>query len=318
MSVATYPDTPSARDRWVLDRREPAQPHDPWTPVGFFVEGERAHSGEVVPVATVLLTNRECPFRCAMCDLWQQMLADTVPSGAILAQLDYALARLPPTRQVKLYNAGSFFDPRAIPQHDLSALAKRLRNFERVIVECHPAFLGDECTQFAGRLEGKLEVAIGLETAHPETLDRLNKRMTLEQFERAAEFLAQREITLRVFVLVRPPFLPAEHAAEWTQRSAEFAFECGAMAVSLIPTRPGNGALEALREQGLYSPPHLSELEAAHAAAIAPDRGRVFADTWDLERFSDCPACFPARLNRLRTMNEEQSVLPPIRCPACG
>ncbi len=318
MSVATYPDTPAARDRWVLERRGPAQPHDPWKPVGFFVEDERAPSGEIVPSATVLLTNRECPFRCAMCDLWQHMLAEAVPSGAILAQLDYALARLPTARQVKLYNAGSFFDPRAIPHQDLDAVATRLEGFERVIVECHPAFLGNECTQFADRLDGKLEVAIGLETAHPETLDRLNKRMTVAQFERAAEFLAQRRIDLRVFVLVRPPFLSAEDAAEWTQRSVVLAFECGATAVSLIPTRPGNGALEALREQGLYSPPHLSELEAAHAAAIGLHRGRVFADLWDLEQFSDCQVCFPARLDRLRMMNRNQSILPPIRCRDCG
>jgi radical SAM enzyme (TIGR01210 family) len=135
------------------------------------------------------------------------MLADTVPTGAILAQIEYALAHLPPIVQVKLYNAGSFFDPRAIPRHDLAGMAARVRSFERVIVECHPAFLDDDCAQFADRLDGKLEVAIGLESAHPETLDRLNKRMTVAQFERAAEFLAQHQIALRVFVLVRPPFL---------------------------------------------------------------------------------------------------------------
>ncbi len=70
------------------------------------------------PVATVFLTNRECPFRCLMCDLWRNTLTETVPVGAIPAQIDHALLRLPPAKQLKLYNSGSFFDPHAIPPQD--------------------------------------------------------------------------------------------------------------------------------------------------------------------------------------------------------
>jgi len=70
---------------------------------------------EAVPVATIFLTNRECPWRCVMCDLWKNTLIDSVPLGAIPSQIDYALARLPAARQIKLYNSGSFFDTQAIP-----------------------------------------------------------------------------------------------------------------------------------------------------------------------------------------------------------
>ena len=37
------------------------------------------------PTAVVFLTNRECPFRCVMCDLWMNTLDETVPRGAIAA-----------------------------------------------------------------------------------------------------------------------------------------------------------------------------------------------------------------------------------------
>lgn len=159
---------------------------------------------------------------------------------------------------------------------------------------------------------------MGLETVHPEILPRLNKRMTLECFSKAAEFLRRHQIALRVFVLVKPPFLLESEAIEWSERSVRFAFDCGASVVSLIPTRPGNGALEALAARGEFSPPQLATFEAAFDNAIAHRQGRVFADTWDLERFSACPTCFPARKARLEQMNTSQVPQAPVACSACA
>ena len=79
--------------------------------------GARRAGGAVEDVAT-LLSNRECPFRCLMCDLWKNTTTDASPDGAVAAQIEYALARLPPALHVKLYNAGNFFDAQAIPPAD--------------------------------------------------------------------------------------------------------------------------------------------------------------------------------------------------------
>jgi uncharacterized Fe-S cluster-containing MiaB family protein len=242
-------------------------------------------------------------------------------------------------RQIKLYNSGSFFDPRAIPPDDYPAIAERLRDFERVIVECHPALIGESVLKFRDLLGGtacsrpisgessdggtpslpqtKLEVAMGLETVHPEALAKLNKRMTLEQFQRAAELFRKHNVALRAFVLVKPPFLDEAEALEWANRSVDFAFDCGATAVSLIPTRPGNGALETLANRGEFSQPRLATLEAALEYGIGLKRGRVFADLWDLDKFSDCPACLEQRQTRLHEMNLGQVVLPQVVCGQC-
>jgi uncharacterized Fe-S cluster-containing MiaB family protein len=148
-------------------------------------------------------------------------------------------------------------------------------------------------------------------------LEKLNKRMTLAHFAKAAEFLRAHDISLRVFVLVKPPFLDEAEALEWARRSADFAFDCRAEIVSLIPTRPGNGALDALMASGEFAPPRLATLEAAFDDCLALRRGRVFADVWDLERFSNCSACFAARRDRLREMNLRQTILPRVPCAAC-
>ncbi len=291
---------------------------DPHRPAAFFVEEEFAAAGEVVPVATIFLTNRECPWRCVMCDLWRKTLTSSLPPGAIPEQIEFALSHLPAARVVKLYNSGSFFDSRAIPVEDHPAIADLANRFERTIVECHPALVGENVLRFRDRLTGRLEVAMGLETAHPEVLARLNKRMTLQQFSSAADFLRGERIDLRVFILVQPPFMPQNEALEWAKRSVDFALECGATAVTLIPTRGGNGAMEALAASGEFSTGNLEPLEAAVAYGLSLKSGRVFADLWDVEQVGGCGICRGARLAHLREMNAAQRDTTEVFCKRCS
>jgi radical SAM enzyme (TIGR01210 family) len=313
-----FPANISARNKWVLDHRPARNLLDPRKPYGCFVEDELAEDGRVVRVATVMLTNRECPWRCVMCDLWRNTLLETVPSGAISAQIRFALNRLGPASQIKLYNSGSFFDPGAIPPADFSQIAATVGAFDRVIVECHPVLIDESCLRFRDLICGKLEVAMGLETVHPEALDRLNKRMTVEQFAEASAFLRKSGIALRAFVLVGPPFVPPQESQLWVRRTVDFAFDCGATAVSLIATRAGNGAMEALAAQGQFTPPALTWVEAAAHYAIGCRRGRAFVDLWDIDRIAICRQCAPARIERLRQMNLAQTISPGPPCESCG
>lgn len=314
----TYPQSAAARDQWILDRRPARQTVSAGQPYACFVEEECGPDGRVERVATIFLTNRECPFRCAMCDLWRNTLMESVPLGAIPAQIDFALQRLSAARVVKLYNSGSFFDPRAIPANDYAAIAERIQHFDRVIVECHPAFVNERCLEFRNLLSGRLEIAIGLETAHPEILEKLNKRMTLQQFSAAAAFLRNHDIDLRVFILAQPPFMRPNEALHWANRSLDLAFDCGATAATLIPTRGGNGAMEALSASGNFPPPSLSLLEDAAAYGLARKRGRVFTDLWDIQPDGECSHCFQSRLQRLREMNLRQLLTSAVRCKMCG
>jgi hypothetical protein len=120
--------------------------------------------------------------------------------------------------------------------------------------------------------------------------------MTLDQFRGASDFLRGHGIDLRVFILVKPPFMREEEAVEWAARSVDFAFDCGATAITLIPTRGGNGAMEELQ----FAPPKLETLEAAFEYGLGLRRGRVFVDLWDVQ--SDDAA----RLDRLRELNLTQ------------
>jgi radical SAM enzyme (TIGR01210 family) len=296
-----------------------ARPTNPFKPQGFFREQERTSSGRIVNSAVILLTNKECPWRCLMCDLWQNTLTQSVPSGAIPRQIETAMAQLGlRAEQVKLYNSGSFFDSAAIPLADYPAIAHQVAFAGNVVVESHPRLVGEKTMRLRDLLSGSLEVAMGLETAHPRVLARLNKKFELRHFEQAADFLRKEGMAVRAFVLVKPPFMSEEEGLEWAVKSAEFAFSGGATVVSLIPTRLGNGAMERLMEAGEFSPPRLSTLEKALELGLNLRAGRIFADTWNLEPFSACSICLDNRRERLRLMNLAQEFLPSVHCNVCG
>ena len=226
--------------------------------------------------------------------------------------------RTPPAiTAIKLYNAGSFFDPRAVPDADYDDIAAALAGLSRVVVESHPALIGQRVDRLLAALARasaaappSLEVAMGLETAHPDALDRLNKHFTLDDFARAAAGLAAREVALRVFLLISPPFVPRDQQDAWLRRSLDMALDCGAAVVSLVPTRGGNGMMETLADAGLFQPPGLEEIERAFRLAVEHARSRavILVDLWDLQRFASPRTDVTAIRERLHSMNLAQAV----------
>lgn len=240
---------------------------------------------------------------------------EPTPDGAIPHQIEYALNRLPKADVIKLYNSGNFFDGKAIPRSDYQQIANLLSEYKHVIVENHPRLIGSFIPKFRDMLDGSFEIAMGLETIHPEVLPKLNKQITKEDFFEAARYLVSEGVDVRAFILLNPPFLTdPEKNIEWCLKSVEFAFDSGCTACSVIPVRDGNGVMEQLRESGDYVAPELSALEEVFKNSLRLNEGRVFCDLWDLEKFSNCNHCFEDRKNRLRRMNFTQNVEPEIRC----
>ena len=311
------PDLPSLDDRWILARRGQRNRVDPILPYAHLVEPERTAQGFIEDMATIFITNKECPFRCLMCDLWKNTTEARVDDGAVAAQIDWGLKDLPWTPGIKLYNSGNFFDAQAIPRQDWPRIEGLLDDHRTVIVESHPRLVGPSCVEFAELIEPDLEVAMGLETVDPKVLPRLNKRMTLHDYERATRFLLDHGIPVRAFILLRTPFQSEQDGVEWAMRSVDYAFSIGVQCCSIVPTRTGNGAMEWLKEHGYFHSPSLHSMERVLEYGVGLKRGRVFMDLWDVERFHDCPRCSAKRANRLRGINLSQEVTPQILCPFC-
>jgi radical SAM enzyme (TIGR01210 family) len=304
----------SIDNKWVTSHRENKNKVDPYRPYGFFVEKERTGSGLIEDVSTILLTNNECPFRCLMCDLWKNTTDKPVPPGAIPEQIKFALSGLPPAKHLKLYNSGSFFDNRAIPESDYRDIASVIKNFEMVTVESHPVFINKNSLHFRDLIKPALQVAIGLETVHPEILPRLNKKMDLADFGQSVTFLADHGITSRAFILLRPPFLSETEGILWAKKSMDYAFSVGVVTCIIIPVRSGNGALDVLTGDNYFTEPDIRSLERVVEYGIRMEGGLVFGDLWDIERFSSCDKCLDMRKERLFQMNLHQKIYPNITC----
>jgi radical SAM enzyme (TIGR01210 family) len=231
-----------------------------------------------------------------MCDLWRSTTRGDTPAGAIPGQInagrDVWRRQGETITRLKLYNASNFFDPRAVPPSDYAAIASAVHDLEQVIVESHPSLIGERVWSFLDALGGsnapRLEVAMGLETAHPAALDALNKRMTLDDFATAARTLGRLGVSLRVFLLIAPPFVPRDEQDEWLLKSVAFAEECGAAAISLIPARGGNGAMEALAAEKLFCEPTAEDVRRSvglvlnRAASDEKRAARILLDPWAL------------------------------------
>jgi archaeosine synthase beta-subunit len=301
-------------DSWIISMRGNKNKVDPHKPYGWLVEKERTISGEIEDTGIIFLTNRECPFHCLMCDLWKNTTDRSVPVGAIPKQIEWALGQMPSVNHLKLYNSGSFFDERAIPEEDYPKIASLLKNFDTIIVECHPKLINQKCLNFKEMLTPDLHVALGLETVHPEILPKLNKQMTSDDFSNAVSFLTKNGIQSRAFILLRPPFLSEPESIYWAERTIDFAFNAGVECCTVIPVRAGNGSMDFLLEKGFFNLPGIHSLETVLEYGIGLNSGRVFADVWDLGLFSGCSKCLDKRIARIIAINLSQKTQPAVEC----
>ena len=309
-------------DARVRALRPPKRPTDPWRPIGTLLENERAEPGRPERCFTIFLAGAECRFTCVFCDLWRSTVEGLTPVGAIPSQIERALDQLsdiedPDDIRLKLYNASNFFDRRAVPPEDDPRIVQLALPFGGVTVENHPRLVGERCFRLAEALDGRLEIALGLETIDHEALARLNKKSRVEDFDRAVETLRARDIDVRAFVLLGAPFESCS-PVEGAVKSAAHAFAVGARFVALNPVRKGNGYMDRLETEGAWCPPTLAEMEEALARTLTAGEGIAVVDTWELEGFADCPECYESRARNLADMNATGVPSGPAHCDACG
>ena len=312
--------TLSTADQRIRSLRPPKPKVDPYQPHGYTVESERRPGGSLEQTLTVFLAGAECPFTCAFCDLWRFTLDGPTPPGALTHQLRtvFQSTDVSAIDRLKLYNSSNFFDRRAVPEVDFRGIGALSRGFTALTVESHASMVGPSALEFARAMDGRLEVAIGLETIHPLAAARLNKRLDLERFDWAAEFLRENDMDLRVFVLLGAPHVPAVESVEWTVRTVEHAINRGASVVSVIPVRGGNGELERLQALGDFVPPTLTDLEDAVDRCADITAGVVTADLWDVDRLGTCEFCRVGRVERLRRRNLTGVRETRLHCGHCG
>lgn len=225
-------------------------------PVAIWTEKERFEG--IGSCLTVILRTIGCHWnKCLMCG-YSQDADKRVTAENLQNQFDYAMSKYEGDFDiVKIFTSGSFFDEREVPSNVREYIYQKVvdNGVKKLSVESRPEFVTRE--KLVDQ-EVVLEVGIGLETSNDFIREHcINKGFTFEDFEKAASLLKEENVLIKVYLLLKPPFLSEREAINDTISSALHVKEYADM-VSVNPTNiPSKTYIEVLWKRGMYRPPWL-------------------------------------------------------------
>lgn len=237
---------------------------DPSEPVAVWSEKD-VLGGITVDALVVILRSSGCYWSkqsgCLMCG-YNSVSLSSVSSEDIVSQFGKAMEKYSGQPYIKIYNSGSFLDPREIPPEVRdSILAMAGEKAQHILVESRPEFVSPANLESAMGHVKSLEVAIGLETADDGIRARcINKGFAFADFERACSAAKDAGASIRTYLLLKPPYLTEGQSIADALGSIKAA---GPMSqtISVNPMNVQRGtAVEALWKKNLYRPPWLWSL----------------------------------------------------------
>ncbi len=240
-------------------------------PVSFWLDKELFWENNSVEYClTIILRTRGCYWArkegCIMCGynvesdarVTQQNLANQIDFVRKEVEKPEKLDKAP--KIIKVFTSGSFFDPSEVSEETRFKIYNFVEEFgaEKLIVESRPEFV--ENAEEVSRRDFILEVGIGLESVDDFIRNRIiNKGFTFESFRKASEFLKERGFGVKVYLLLKPPFVSEGEAIRDAVSSSKTLIE-GELAdvISLNLTNVQSATyVEMLWRRGFYRPPWL-------------------------------------------------------------
>ena len=240
---------------------------DPSEPVSVWSEKD-VIKGNTVDALVVILRSRGCYWSrqsgCLMCGYNRDCL-ESVASQDLIGQFGKAMEKHANQPYIKIYTSGSFLDPQEIdPKARDCILALAGEKADKILVESRPEFVNERTLEEALGKVKNLEIAIGLETADDELRARsINKGFQFSDFERACSTARELDVSIRTYLLMKPPFITEGEAIRDTLASIK---KVGKMSqtISINPMNVQRGTVvEGLWKKNLYRPPWLWSLVEA-------------------------------------------------------
>lgn len=192
----------------------------------------------------------------------------TIPSDRILNSIGDLIAKTKTSKpiELKIFNSGSFFDNKDVPQELKSQIIKLLKknpSIRKLSVESRPEYLlenYDEIISYKNSLNPiNLEIGIGLESSNNTILrDCWNKGFSFEDYKESVEKIRSQDIKIKTYVFVKPPFLTELEAINDTIQTIQDVFRIGTDIISVNPCNIQKGTLvDHLFKKDKYQPPWL-------------------------------------------------------------
>ncbi|AGK60911.1 TIGR01210 family protein [Archaeoglobus sulfaticallidus PM70-1] len=227
-----------------------------WTDKELFWERNR-----VVDCITVILRTRGC-YRaqrdpCRMCGYSIDSDANVTDKN-LEKQLEFVEEEIKKRNPkiLKIFTSGSFFDPRETSQKIRKKIYGMVKEYsiEKLIVESRPEFIR------SADPEVYMEVGIGLESVNDFVRNELiNKGFSFEEYTEAHDFLKSIGVSVKAYLLLKPPFLSEKEAIDDVLNSINLLDrEKLADIISINPTNIQKGTyVERLWYKGYFRPPWL-------------------------------------------------------------
>ncbi len=235
----------------------PEKPTAVWT-------GKDLLDRKQISALTIIFQTTGCRWNnCTMCGYVYDRAKKPPAHDELIKQFEYAMTRCRDEEFiVKIFTSGSFLDDGEIAPATRNELLSRLgedSRVKKVIAETRPEYVTEErLSESKASFDKRFEIAIGLETSNDVIRkDCINKGFSFSDFVRAGEIARQEGVTVKAYLLLKPPFLSEGtaindmiHSIKDTRPYAE------TISLNLCNVQKGT-LVDEMFEHGDYRPPWL-------------------------------------------------------------
>jgi radical SAM enzyme (TIGR01210 family) len=246
----------------------------PERPVSYWIKEDRLINGKGKEF-TIILRTKGCSWAlgdwggCSMCSYIQDSLIREITPKNIIDQFEFALTKKldeinnsMDNYVIKLFNSGSFLDDNEIPnearKHIFNKIAE-IPKITEIVIESRVEYINEEKVKEINDLSnGKyLEIAIGLESTDDHIRNNyVNKGLEFKAFLNAIKLLKKYNLGIRVYLLLKPPFLNEQAAIDDCVKSIEDLINLNVNTISINPVNiQKDSYVEYLWRQNRYRPP---------------------------------------------------------------
>ncbi len=218
--------------------------------------------GKVVDAWVIIFRTRGCYWArksgCSMCGYVNDVAVEVAPAD-LEVQLEKVLRMHKGQPFVKVYTSGNFFDDHEVFPEVRGTILKALgERCEKVMVETLAHLVRREPLEEGRRHAQKFEIALGLESANDVVLRHaVNKFWGLREHVRAASLAHETGVTVKSYLLLKPPFLTEREAIEDVVETAH-AVDPVSDTISINPMNvQRNTVVDHLFHRAEYRPPWL-------------------------------------------------------------
>ncbi|MBE0518640.1 MAG: archaeosine biosynthesis radical SAM protein RaSEA [Thermoplasmata archaeon] len=218
--------------------------------------------GKLLDAGVIILRTGGCSHfhngGCSMCG-YNTESKKGISAEQIVKQFERALPGMGDVQVLKVYTSGSFLDKTEVPEEAARRVLEECSSRGmRLLVESRPEYVTGERVDEILSMHGNLEIAIGFESANDKVLKySINKGFTVADYDKAADILKERNVDLRSYVLIKPPFLTeAEAIADAVATVRHAAKTSTTISINAVNVQKGT-VVDKLWRNWAYRPPWL-------------------------------------------------------------